>query len=210
MIVGICGAHRSGKTTLAREFGLKNPDFAIAETSVSAIMASKGMDPSKDYNFVDRLYMQHVILNELDKFYARFAENTVFDRTPLDAAAYLLADVQRENVPVQTQLHVCKYVEKAIDVTNRRFTMLLFVPPVLPLVDAPGKAPAAPAYVEHISQIISGLRHDERVKVKHFTLPRQYLEIETRVRALENARSRVLSGQLAQTELMRENGISLH
>lgn len=210
MIVGLAGAHRSGKTTLAREFGKKNLDFTIAETSVSAIMASKGMDPSKDYDFIERLYMQHIILNELDKFYARFAENTVFDRTPLDAAAYLLADVQRQNVSPSVQADVCKYVEKAIDVTNRRFSMLLFVPPVLPLVDAPGKAPAQPAYVEHISQIISGLRHDQRINVKHFTLPREYLDIDVRVKALENARARTLSSHLAQLELMEDNGFSIH
>ncbi len=210
MIVGLCGAHRTGKTTLAREFAKKNTHFTAAETSVSAMMLSKGMDPALDYPIPQRLEMQHFILSELDTFYRNFDDSVVFDRTPLDAAAYLLADIQRGNVEPAVQKEVAEYVARAIDITNRRFTMLLFVPPVLRLVDAAGKAPAQPGYVEHISQIINGLRNDERCRVKHFTMPRSYVTVDIRVKALEIAIARTIRNHLVESETMTLNGTPIH
>lgn len=168
------------------------------------------MDPARDYPMRERLQMQQVILNELDSFYASFDKNAVFDRTPLDAAAYMLADVQRENLDSSTQDEVTKYVERCLEITNRRFAMLLFVPPVLKLQYAEGKAPAESAYVAHISYLIDGLRHDERMKVRHFTMPRGYLDIDIRVKALGNATARVLSRFVEESEQMGEAGIEFH
>lgn len=210
MIIGICGAHRVGKTSLAQAFTEKNTTFKFAATSVSAMMLARGMDPALDYDISKRIEMQEIILTELDAHYGRFGDRTVFDRTPLDAAAYLLADVQRENVDPTLHPSIIAYVERAMEITNRRFSMLLFVPPVLPLIEEPGKAPATSAYVEHISQIINGLRGDERMKTKHFLLPREYLSMTMRVRALENAVSRLLQSHLTDVEVMALNGVHAH
>jgi hypothetical protein len=210
VIIGLAGAHRTGKTTLGREFAKKHPSFTFAATSVSAIMASRGMDPSKDYGISERIAMQNVILSELDAFYGRFRDNTVFDRTPLDAAAYLLADVQRENVDPLLHPEITAYVQRAIDITNRRFGMLLFVPPVLPLVAEPGKAPATPAYVEHISQIINGLRCDERMKVRHFLLLRSMVSIEDRVNALAGCTGRMYRNHMEEMSFLAANGTEIH
>lgn len=210
MIIGLTGAHRTGKTTLGSEFAKRNLQFTFAATSVSAIMQSRGFDPARDYPMQERIYIQNIILGELDAFYAKFDTNTVFDRTPLDAAAYLLADVQRQNVEREFHEQITAYVARAIDITNRRFAMLLFVPPVLPMVDTPGKAPSAPAYVEHISQLISGLRSDERMKVKYFSLPRSYLDLDLRVRAMENATGRIVRNFLAEGEQLSDAGIEFH
>jgi hypothetical protein len=210
MIIGICGAHRTGKTTLADEFVKRNKTFKFAATSVSAMMKHEGMDPARDYPIEERIAMQDIILTRLDRHYAAHPDRTVFDRTPLDAAAYLLADVQRENVDPTLHPGITRYVERAIEITNRRFSMLLFVPPVLPLVHEEGKAPATPAYVEHISQIINGLKSDERMRVKHWTLPRRYLDINLRVGALENATAKLLNHHLVEAETHAMNGESIH
>jgi AAA domain len=210
MILGICGAHRTGKTTLASEFAKRNGKFTFAATSVSKMMLAAGMDPARDYGIEQRIEMQQVILTELDKHYASFGPMTVFDRTPLDAAAYLLADVQRENVDPSLHPGIVSYVERAIEITNRRFSLLLFVPPALPLVEEAGKAPATPAYVEHISQIINGLRNDERMKVKHLMLRRQDTQLDIRVAALENSVMRLLQRTAVEAEEMLLNGIAVH
>jgi AAA domain len=210
MIVGLCGAHRTGKTTLATEFCKKDRLFKFAPTSVSQMMISRGFDPALDYGIEERIAIQEVILTELDQHYSQHEKNTIFDRTPLDAAAYMLADVRRENVDPATQGKIVAYVERAIDITNRRFAMLLYVPPVLKLEPAPGKAPAEPAYVEHIAQIINGLKNDERMRVKHYTLPRRYTDIDTRVAAMQNATGRLLSNYLGEVEQMNDAGIAFH
>jgi hypothetical protein len=210
MLIGLCGAHRTGKSTLAGEFARRNKQFTFAATSVSAIMAAHGMDPAKDYPIAERIVMQNVILTELDAFWARFGESTIFDRTPLDTAAYLLADVQRENVEREFHDAICAYVERAFAITNRRFSMLVQLPPVLPLVEAEGKAPATPAYVEHIHQLISGLRCDERQHVRHLIMPRSYIDIDMRVKGLETATGRTLRNYLAEVETNTLNGVLTH
>jgi AAA domain len=210
MIIGLTGAHRTGKTTLGSEFAKRNKQFKFAATSVTAIMQSRGFDPALDYPMVERIEIQNIILGELDAFYSRFDNNTVFDRTPLDAAAYLLADVQRQNVEREFHGPITEYVSRAIEITNRRFAMLLFVPPVLKMEDTPGKAPSAPAYVEHISQLIAGLRSDERMKVKYFSLPRSYLDLDLRVRAMENATGRLVRNFMAEGEQLSDAGIDFH
>jgi hypothetical protein len=210
MIVGLMGAHRTGKTKLAAEFVKKNPSFKFAATSVSAIMKSRQMDPAFDYPISVRIAMQNIILEELDRHYGLHKEKTVFDRTPLDAAAYLLADVQRENVDPGLHPEICAYVQRAIDITNRRFSMLVFIPPVLPLVHEAGKAPATPAYVEHISQIINGLRTDERMKVKHFLMPRHYVDLDKRVAGMSACVARVFQHHMTDTETMMLNGMAMH
>jgi hypothetical protein len=210
MIIGLLGAHRTGKTTLAAEFCRKNPPFRFAPTSVSKMMTERGFDPAKDYPIVERLAIQNIILDGLDRFYSSHERDTVFDRTPLDAAAYMLADVRRENVETVLQKEITDYVARAIDITNRRFAMVLFVPPVLKLVHEEGKAPAEPAYVEHISQIISGLKSDERMKVRWFSMPRGYVDLDIRVKAMQNAATRTLSNYLAETEALNLNGVEFH
>lgn len=213
MIIGLTGAANAGKTTLAQAFCDRNKHFRMGATSTSAVMAQHGMDPKLDYPMDKRLWIQNIILGELDKFYAQFSENAIFDRTPLDAAAYLLADVQRQNVELTQHPAIVEYVERAISITNRRFSMIVCVPPVLPerrKEEREGKAPSSPAYAEHFHQIINGLRCDERMKVKHFVLPRGYIDIDLRVRGLESATGRVLRNFLADNETNSLNGISSH
>lgn len=210
MIIGLCGAHRTGKSTLALEFVKRNKSYTFAATSVSAIMAAHGMDPAKDYPIDYRVAMQNIILTELDAYWASFHENTVFDRTPLCTIGYLLADVQRENVPAHHHAAICEYVERAIDITNRRFSFILQIPPTLPLVHEEGKAPATAAYVEHVHQIISGVRCDERMKVRHVVMPRSYLDMELRVQGMEIASGRVLRNFLSEVEVNNANGMFAH
>lgn len=210
MIIGLTGAHRSGKTTLGNEFAKRNKNFTFAATSVSAIMAHHGFDPQLSYHFPDRLGIQNIILDELDAFYGRFADNTVFDRTPLDAAAYLFADIQREGLTKDEHEASLRYLERAFDITNRRFTMLLFVPNVLPLVEDPTKAPATKGYVEHIQAVINGFRVDQRMRVKHFSLPRFYVDLDLRVRAMENATKQLVEVFMNDREARDAAGVPTH
>jgi hypothetical protein len=210
MIVGLTGAHRSGKTTLGTEFVKRNKQFTFAATSVSAIMKHYGFDPQLNYSFADRIRIQELILDELDAFYGHFPDKTIFDRTPLDAAAYLLADIQRQGVSIEDQERVVAYLERCFDITNRRFTMLLFIPSVIKPVEDADKAPATPGYIEHISALINGLKADQRMKVKHWSLPRGYVDLDLRVRAMESATASLLANYMKEVEFMTASGFVAH
>lgn len=211
MLIALCGASGAGKTTIAREFVRRNKGFVFGETSTSAVMRAHGMDPAKDYPLRERIAMQVIILYELDKFYAGFTSNAIFDRTPLDAAAFLLADIQRENVDDEDQAGVISYVSRAIEITNKRFTVIVGVPPVIPLVtQREGKAPPSPAYTEHIHQLIMGLRCDERMHAKNFMLPRNYTELDLRVRGVEFAVGKTMRNFMTDVETNSLNGLMAH
>lgn len=211
MNIGLCGSNGTGKTTLAGEFARRNTSYTFAATSVSAIMAHHGMDPALDYPIEARIKMQDTILTELDAFWAKYHENTIFDRTPLDTAAYLLADVQRENVDAKHHPDIIAYIKRCFEITNRRFAMILQLPPVLPAQhDRVGKAPSTPAYVEHIHQLIAGVRCDERMRVRHLVLPRSYVDLDKRVEAIENVTGRTLRNFMVEVETNTLNGIKAH
>lgn len=184
MSYGLVGAHRTGKTTLAQAFS-KETNITFVQTSTSAVMARHGFDPKLNYPLIDRLHIQNIILDEMDIAYRSAPRTFITDRTPIDAAAYLLADITRADTIMDHQ--VLKYMARCFAITNEHFSMLLLLQPGIPLVEEEGKAPANPAYIEHISQLCMGLLNDERVGSKHFYCPRRYLRLEDRVMCLGNA-----------------------
>jgi hypothetical protein len=181
MTYGLVGSHRVGKTTLAREFA-KETDVPLIETSTSAIMKSHGFDPRLDYPLADRIHMQEIILDEMDALFRSGPRTFITDRTPIDAAAYMLADVTRANTMLD--LRIQNYIERCLKVTNEHFSMLLVVQPGIPLREEEGKAPANPAYIEHIAQLVMGLVNDERLGSRHFFIPRRFLRLEDRIACL--------------------------
>lgn len=208
-MIGITGSHRTGKTSLALAFSEK-AKVPFIETSTSKLMLAHGFDPSKDYPIEERLEIQHRILVGLEDAYQSHSPLFVTDRTPLDAAAYMLADVQRQNVPDDLHHDIVEYVESCIEVTNRHFAVLMVVQPGIPLKPEPGKAPASPAYIEHIHQLITGLVADERIKARHFYIPRRILDMETRVRALRQAINRTVEHAGVELEAFVLNGGKVH
>lgn len=201
----LAGAHRVGKSTLAEKFS-EETGLVFVKTSTSKIMLDAGFDPAKDYPLDERIKIQWAILDGLSKAYVNAPVKFITDRSPLDAAAYLLADVQRENASLEVQEEILKYIDACFEVANRHFAMVLVIAPGIKLIDEPGKAPASPAYVEHIHCIISGLSSDPRLKVKNFYLPRSYLDLDLRVKAVKQAVNRTVEKSGVELEAHLSNG----
>jgi hypothetical protein len=204
MTIGLCGSHRSGKTTLARAFSQKR-GIPFVETSVSAIWRELGLDPAKEYDFATRLTVQEEILKRVDAIYAKYTGlDFITDRTPLDMAAYTLGDAIGDRVPDNCQDRLSAYVRSCFDVTNRRFGMVLLVQPGIALVHEAGKAAMNQGYIEHLNSLILGLTVDERLTSTHFYMPRAVTTREDRLAALEasvdRARARVFS-ELADAKM---------
>lgn len=186
-MIGLCGAHRTGKTSLARTYAAKH-GIPFVETSVSAIWRELGYDPGQTYDFNTRLMVQEEILKRVDAKFAEYAgREFVTDRTPLDMAGYTLADAIGDRVPSTAQKRLKAYLDACFDSTNKRFGVVCLIQPGIPLVDEPGKAVMNEAYIEHLNSLIFGLTVDERIKSHHFYMPRAVIGMDERVDALHSA-----------------------
>jgi hypothetical protein len=210
-MIGLCGAHRTGKTTLARLYAEKHK-IRFVETSVSAIWHELGYDPATTYDFGTRLMIQEEILKRVDFVLSQHAGTEfITDRTPLDMAAYTLADAIGDRVPPTMQKRLAKYVEDCFHSTNRRFGVVLLVQPGIALVDEPGKAPINEGYIEHLNSLILGLTVDERMKPAHFYMPRSLKDIDERMTALEAAMSRAKGRVVGEIgEALKMGMLSVH
>ena len=184
-MIGLVGAHRTGKTSLARLYAEKT-GIKFLETSVSSIFRDLGYDASVTYDFDTRLSIQEEVLKRVDAKYAEYAGTEfITDRTPLDMAAYLLADAIGDRVPPECQVRVAEYVNNCFESTNKRFGLILLVQPGIPLVDEPGKAAMNVAYIEHLNSLMFGLTVDERLTSHNYYMPRHVLDLENRFKALQ-------------------------
>ena len=189
-MLGLCGAHRTGKTSLAKLYADKH-GIKFVETSVSSIWRELGYDPAMTYDFETRLMVQEEILNRID---AKLAEHAgtefITDRTPLDMAAYTLADAIGDRVPDSCQQRLKNYVQACFDSTNRRFGVVCLIQPGIPIKFEEGKAALNEAYIEHLNSLIFGLTVDERLLCHHYYMPRLVVDMDRRMDALASALSR--------------------
>lgn len=195
MAIALIGAHRTGKTSLARAYAEKR-GVPFVETSVSAIWKELGLDPAVTYDFETRLMVQEKILERIDAIYGKWAGlDFITDRSPLDMAAYTLAEAIGDRVPQGCQEQLAKYVNACFEVTNRRFGMVFLIQPGIALVKEEGKGAMNSGYIEHLNSLIFGLSVDERLTCQHFYMPRAVLDFDERIAALtasvERARGRI-------------------
>ena len=178
MNVGLCGAHRTGKTTLALELAkLKGAQFV--RTRVSEIFKECGLHPAQPMDFATRLDIQFRILDACESDWQAAAGNFITDRTPVDLMAYTLGDIQGETQVSQPEFD--RYIERCFDAANRFFNTLLIVQPGVPLTEADGKAALNKAYIEHINSLVIGLCHDERLRCRVIIFPRNLTVLNERV-----------------------------
>lgn len=210
MMIGLCGAHRTGKTTLARLYA-KQAGIEFVETSVSAINKELGFDLTKEHTFAERLDQQYTILERVDAIYARHAGKTVIvDRTPLDMISYTMAEAINNRVSDEDQDRFAQYVQKCFDITNKRFGVVVLVQPGIEITDADGKAVPNRAYIEHLNTLILGLICDERMNVPHGYIQRNKTELEERVEAVDYCVGSVMREAHFAALRLKQAGLSLH
>jgi hypothetical protein len=156
MRIGFVGTHRTGKTTLA---GAVSERLKIEQikSPVSAIAKSFGFNMDTDRRDTPRFtQMQKEILVTLASSFAN-KSRFVSDRTPLDAAAYLLCDVQANNGSEEWRELVLDYTSKAIAATETFFDAVVLVQPGILFDAQDGKPGPNPAYQEHMNLVCAGL-----------------------------------------------------
>ncbi len=176
MRLGICGSHRTGKTTLAQAIS-NQIGIDFIKTDTSAIFTKQGLHPSQPLDFPTRLNIQKLIIQATVKVWQ--ADDFITDRTPIDFMAYTLADIQGATEVDFVELET--YLTECFIVTNQIFSKLVVVQPAIPLVYEAGKAALNKAYMEHLNIIIQGLCNDERLQCPVTIIQRNIVDLQERV-----------------------------
>lgn len=191
-MIGLSGANGTGKSTLAREFA-EHAEIPFVATSASEVFKHMGFDPKAEYPLHLRLLIQEALLMTFERQYIQAAADSeifVTDRTPIDLASYLLADVQRSGVVDEPELakQITQYVDKCFKATSRFFSTIVLVQPGIQTdLIREGKAPSCPAYQEHLNAIQLGLLCDERNLSRRYVIPREVTSLDARVQAVIGA-----------------------
>jgi hypothetical protein len=176
MQIGICGSHRTGKTTLAEAIS-NRIGIPFLKTSTSAVFKQHGLDPAQPLDFKTRLWIQQRVIEAAVEVWKQ--EVFITDRTPLDFMAYTLAECQGDTVVDFQALE--DYLNQCFEVTQQYFTNIVLVQPAIPLVYEPGKAALNRAYIEHLNIIITGLCNDERISCPFIIIKRDIISLEARI-----------------------------
>lgn len=169
-MLGICGSHRTGKTTLARTMAETSGLFFL-ESKVSDTFRRMRVDPRADLPFEDRLYVQYQILYDMERLYFEApTSHFITDRTPIDVYSYLLADVQRTTLDPVQEGDLERFWAETCRIVNKHFELVMVIQPGIDLIEAEGKAPATTGYVEHVNAVIIGL-----------VMGRSYADLETNI-----------------------------
>ncbi len=205
-MIGLCGAHRVGKTTLAKLYS-ESSKVPLLATSASAVFESMGLSPKLEYPFEVRLAIQENLLIHLDSLYRQHEGAFVTDRTPIDLMGYTLADIARANVPGSLSDRVDDYVTRCYEVLNRNFSVVCLIQPGITILDAEGKAPAHKAYIEHLNDLMMGLMVSEKTACAHFYIPRKTLDMASRISCLNWAVNTTVK---RHQEVKAQEGFALH
>ena len=176
--LGLCGAHRTGKTTLA--IALANRlNIPFVRTTTSQVFAQLGLDPAESMDFKTRLFVQNHVLDAAEQIWRNSATPFISDRTPIDMIAYTIGDIQGKT-EVDFDL-LSQYIDRCFASTNKFFHKLAIIQPGIPLVYEEGKAALNAAYIEHINVLVIGLCGDRRLKANVFCNHRDAIALDVRI-----------------------------
>lgn len=188
MLIGLVGAHRVGKTTLAKkcaeEFGI---DYIPA--SVSATFARLGVSPRYPFTFRERLKVQIEVLKDADAAWSRGNQSIgISDRTPIDMMAYTLAEVGPETLAGDAELEelLHDYIQTCKQVTRRHFKALVVVRPGIPIVDDATKASPCPFYINHLDRMMTGFVMDRDLQCDVSIMRAYQTDLDVRVEIIEH------------------------
>lgn len=90
---GLCGAHATGKTTIAESVA-KELGIEFIPSQTSSVFKSLGMNPQDVLSPGERLYVQTTILSVAEHAWEEASQrgHWVSDRTPFDFMTYLIND----------------------------------------------------------------------------------------------------------------------
>lgn len=176
--IGLCGSHRTGKTTLAGILRART-GIDFIRTTTSDVFFENGLDPASSMDFATRIWIQLKVVAAAEAAWQQATGPFVSDRTPIDMMAYTLADIQGKTGADYLQLEA--YLDHCYAITNRFFSRLIVVQPAIPLVHEEGKAALNRGYMEHLNMLVMGLCCDARLHCPVLFMPRDIIDLDARL-----------------------------
>lgn len=186
MRIGFCGAHRVGKTTLAKRVA-DELGYTFIDGSCTGVFEKLGLAANQPLNFKERLSVQIEIFDRyLDNVSG--ATNFVTDRTPFDYFGYTMAELNTMAVSGENA-HI---VEQAVETyfgacgiaLNKTIDLMFLVSPGIPIVNVEGKGIISKPYIDHVGYLIEAIAHD--VDRHHFgstiPVPKPYIDLDVRTK----------------------------
>ena len=182
---GLCGAQRTGKTTLARAYA-ETHGLKFVATNTRQVLASIGMDAKTQYPIKQRLFAQNAILSELCSQWKQDS-TAIFDRTPIDVLAYMEADVLRDFPNDEETIEsYMAYRSKCLAAVHL-FDSLTLVQPGITIIEEEGAAQGCVPYMEHFNTLCIGyLHYAQSVNVATCIIDRPSVDLKLRVSLLHS------------------------
>lgn len=197
-MLGLTGSHRTGKSTLAKAFAEMN-DMAFVDSNITRVHERLGLKPGPHLPFEKRLKVQRLILDAFTERYAQQQTSFITDRTPIDFAAYMLADAKGQGE--DEAIEVMSYVADCIEVANTYFHTLVLVSPGIPYVEEEGKPVLDLGYQEQVHSLIAGVMCEPALVTDVNVLPRSMTDADERLEKL----TRIWLGIVQETSKAMED-----
>ena len=139
--IGIIGAHRTGKSTIAQEVAneLAIP-YVDASVGSDFVWKNSGYQYHDRVTFLERLEIQEALLEGIaQKLYSHQNQpNWVIDRSPIDILAYLMVSLD-DTCTRLVDGRVKQFREQCIELTEEYFSTLFIVQPEIEYEEVRGK-----------------------------------------------------------------------
>lgn len=156
MVFALAGAHRTGKSTTAAA-AAKRLNIPYVPFSTGPLLAQMGIDPVRPMDPHQRLEVQERTLELLSKHLDQMPRPGITDRTPLDLAAYMMAEVGMHTGDADFGNRVMNYVQRCVDLTIKVVDAIYLLRPLPVYEVAEGKPPPNVAYQNHVQLLIESL-----------------------------------------------------
>lgn len=155
MAFGFSGAHRTGKTTLAKQVA-EDLKMQFLDGSVSKIMKEFGINAVGDIPLEQRIEAQEFLLKRYLDNLTKAPRPLITDRTPLDMIGYMLGEITMHNCSAEAGKKANAYVENCLDATLRHFDTVIIVGPLAGYTVDPKSPPPNEAYQRAVQFLIEG------------------------------------------------------
>ena len=190
-MIGISGAHRTGKTTICESLTKRGIVFKPIEISKCSVWDDLGSE-SIQLTFAERLSVQEELFNYLERKLMDIRAicnndvNIIVDRTPIDLIGYLLTNIDSTTSNLLKNRTI-KLIEECIAVTNYWFKGIIIVQPGIKVKTTDtkkGKTYNSYVYQEALNSVILGQL--QNFHGSYLIIPKDELQLDKRIKRIVN------------------------
>lgn len=182
MKIALFGAHRTGKTSLAKEFA-EVTRLPFVKSTVSKDMKNLNAETDKAFDMKKRLETQEKIFESYKNLMSDKVA-LITDRSPLDFALYTILEVSN-NFPNDIELisRYQNYLDSCIQ-ESKKFDKIYLLQPGIEIVQEGGKGNSVKPVIDKLNLIALGLA--SKLETNIVIIPEYILNLSQRVEFLLN------------------------